>query len=171
LKDTKPNIKSPQLLMTAGTDIKSSTTSTTAPSTYVTNSKTPTLAEMLDEIQQSKRRLLSQPSPLLSLAGRSHLVCATAPIDVIDTSNAETQSAAAALSSTYNAIIGHLGTRPASPCFPTDVARLRRKFQIQQQGQAGEATTEASISVLQTDDSFDSASYSHRRNQRQQHPT
>jgi hypothetical protein len=75
----------------------------------VNTNETPTLAEMLDEIQQSRRRLLSQPSPLLLPTGRSPLVSATVPTDALQNSNVETQSASATLSATYDAI-AHLGT-------------------------------------------------------------
>lgn len=107
LRDTRPDRKSPPLPMVSEKAMKSDTTLSSAYSTSAATCKPPTLAEMLDEIQQSKRRLLSQPVPLVLETGRFHS-SVRAPMDALDNSNVETESASAALSATYNAI-AHLG--------------------------------------------------------------
>jgi hypothetical protein len=120
IRDTDRIAKSSSLPIVSRKEMKSTTLSASAHSTSIIakHSKPLSLTEMLDEIQQSKRKLLSQPSPF-PLLTRSPSVRATA-------SNAET--AQASLCATYNVIAApQRGAKPANPVFPTDVARLPQK--------------------------------------------
>lgn len=167
LRDTRPDCKSPTVPIVSGKEMKSTTLITTAAhsTSAVAHARPLTMSEMLDEIQKSKRRLLSQKSPF-QLPGRYHSVSVNAPTNAFGHSNAveTTQSTSATLSSTYN-----LGIKPTTPLFPTEIALPPRKIQNQQLKHAGLATMEGAISILQTDDTFDPAVRT-PKDQQHQHP-